>query len=163
MVSLTAVLTTSVYETALTLSLWSLGDSLNASVTRASVMLTWLILICRWPIEIVMLRWIVGMFQCVIVICRWPIEFVIICRWPTEFVRICRWSIEFVMFRWLINDVSVTRRTAYCIGRVVSISYLNQWSKSLGFFCHVPLNSGQWDWDWRLRLNNTRNIISCNM
>ena len=52
--------------------------------------------------------------------------------------------------------------TACCIWSFISsISHLNQWSSSLGLYCHVLLKRDLWDWDWRLRLNDTPNAIVC--
>jgi len=54
--------------------------------------------------------------------------------------------------------------TACCIWSVISsISNLNQWSSSLGVFCHVPLKRDQRDWDWRSDLNDTPSAIDCTL
>jgi len=56
----------------------------------------------------------------------------------------------------------VLRTYSYCIWRVISpTSSLNQFSSSLGHFCHVPFKIDQLDWDWRIWWNDTPHAMGC--
>ena len=96
--------------------------------------------------------------------------YVYICIWIWLYVlrtySYCIWRVISPILQSQVRESHVTVResyvTVYCIWRVISpISSLNQFSSSLGLFCHVPFKRDQLDWDWRIWWNGTPHAMGC--